>query len=205
MVLSVTASVTPQARHGSTGCAGNLCARGIHVLVVAALAAPATLSIIRNIFVDATDAASLPCVDFGEIPRRVRHWARLWVVYKALFRCSCSLIPLLILAPIMVPGRFEPQPGGCAEHPADYDRHDRRDSHSETGFDAVAISTVLPVLLCPVRRQLNREYSACWMCLFRLPCSPARYRKPHLHDGGRWLHLLRLQHRSWSSAAADAC
>ena len=58
----------------------------------------------------------------------------------------------------------EPQPGGSAEHPADYDRHDRHylglTHTSETGFDAVAISTILAGLcfiVLFVLRQLNRE------------------------------------------------
>ena len=95
---------------------------------------PATLSIIRNIFVDATErriaiavwasgfsagAALGPIV--GGFLLEHFDWGSVFLLAVPI------LIPLLILAPIMVPESKDPnpQPGGSAEHPADYGRHDR--------------------------------------------------------------------------------
>ena len=138
--------------------------------IFGAMLMPATLSIIRNIFVDATErriaiavwasgfsagAALGPIV--GGFLLEHFDWGSVFLLAVPI------LIPLLILAPIMVPESKDP-------HPSPVDPLSillimtgmtgitfGLTHTSETGFDAVAISTILCFIVLFVLRQLNRE------------------------------------------------
>ena len=141
--------------------------------IFGAMLMPATLSIIRNIFVDATErriaiavwasgfsagAALGPIV--GGFLLEHFDWGSVFLLAVPI------LIPLLILAPIMVPESKDPNPSPVDPLSILLIMTGMTGitfglTHtSETGFDAVAISTILAGLcfiVLFVLRQLNRE------------------------------------------------
>ena len=139
-------------------------ARALLGIFFGAMLMPATLSIIRNIFVDATERRMLLLCGL-RASRLARHWARLWWLpagaldWGSVFLVAVPiLIPLLILALIMVPESKDPNPS-----PVDplsillimvgMTGITFGLTHtSEAGFDAVAMSTISgwPVLYRPV-------------------------------------------------------